>query len=105
MNQTTNNYTISLNGKDKMCLLNGDLSGSLPSTVDFGTQEYHDLKTDTVTKTKIPLKTIIFEAIHNYGGELTSNIVINDLDELGMELLEYRNDTHPLYGLRQVADG
>lgn len=105
MSQTVNNYTISLNGKDKMCLLNGDLSGSLPSMVDFGTQEYHDLKTDTVTKTKIPLKTVIFEAIHNYGGELTSNIVINDLDELGMELLEYRNDTHPLYGLRQVADG
>jgi hypothetical protein len=28
--QSTNNYNISISGKDKMCLLNGDLAGSLP---------------------------------------------------------------------------
>ena len=37
--RTTNNFTISINGKDKMCLLNGEVSGSLESSVDFGTIE------------------------------------------------------------------
>jgi hypothetical protein len=31
-----NNYSISISGKDKMCLLNGDLGGSLPASIDFG---------------------------------------------------------------------
>ena len=32
---TTNNYTISISGKDKMCLLNGDMGGNLPASIDF----------------------------------------------------------------------
>ena len=104
MTQSTNNYSITINGKDKMCLLNGDIAGSLPSSIDFGTIEYHDLVTDTITKTQVPLKTIIYEAVHNYGNELAENIIINDLDDLGLELLEYRNENGPLFGLRD-ADG
>ena len=98
MSQSVNNYTITINGKDKMCLLNGDLSGSLFSTVDFGAMEYHDLDTNTVTKTQIPLKDIIYEAVHSYGNESVENIIINDLDDFGLELLEYRNEK-PLFGL------
>ena len=33
--QTINNYTINVTGKDKMCLLNGDVSGNLPAPVIF----------------------------------------------------------------------
>ena len=36
---STNNCTISLSGKDKMCLLNGDLGGQLYASIDFGTEE------------------------------------------------------------------
>lgn len=35
----TNNVTISLQGKDKMCMLNGDLGGQLFASIDFGTEE------------------------------------------------------------------
>lgn len=35
----TNNTTISLSGKDKMCMLNGDLGGQLFASIDFGTEE------------------------------------------------------------------
>jgi hypothetical protein len=59
MNQTVNNYTITVNGKDKMCLLNGDLGGSLTSSVDFGVEEYYDKAADEVTYNKILLKDII----------------------------------------------
>jgi len=30
-----NNYIINLSGKDKMCLLNGDVSGNLPAPIRF----------------------------------------------------------------------
>ena len=33
--QTVNNYTINLTGKDKMCMLNGDVSGNLPAPIRF----------------------------------------------------------------------
>ena len=33
-------YTINLNGKDKMCMLNGELGGQLFGSVDFGKEEY-----------------------------------------------------------------
>ena len=33
---TNNNYNISISGKDKMCLLNGDIGGNLPASIDFG---------------------------------------------------------------------
>jgi hypothetical protein len=36
MNVQSNNFTISLNGKDKMCLLNGEVSGTINASTDFG---------------------------------------------------------------------
>lgn len=99
--QSINNYTISISGKDKMCLLNGDLGGSLPASIDFGVEQYYDVETNTTTFTKIPIYKIIREAVHAYAGEPYHNIVINDLDEAAVELLEYRGDV-PLYMLRNV---
>ena len=48
----------------------------------------------------LKLKDIIREAVHVYGKELYHNIIINDLDDYGLELLEYRGDT-PIYMLRE----
>ena len=101
MNQTTNNYTITINGKDKMCKLNGDLGGNLSAATDFGTLEEIDAD-GNITYTKLLLKDIIREMLINQGGELAENIIINDLDEAGLELLEYRCDTKPLYLFRNV---
>ena len=35
---STNNFQLTLQGKDKMCLLNGEVSGSLEASIDFGTE-------------------------------------------------------------------
>jgi len=59
MNQTTNNYTITINGKDKMCLLNGDCGGNILYSTDFGVEEYLDRETNVVTYAKLLLKDII----------------------------------------------
>ena len=99
--RTAKSYTISISGKDKMCLLNGNLGGNLTASIDFGVEEYYDKLTNTTTYTKIPIEKIIREALHAYALEPYHNIVINDLDEAAVELLEYRGDT-PLYLLRNV---
>ncbi len=100
-NFTTKNYQISIKGKDKMSMLNGEFGGHLPHSTDFGKEEYHDLKADTVTYTDIPIKTIIQEILRNFGNEIPSNIIINDIDEAGFELLEYRGSA-TMYILREV---
>ena len=93
------NYTISLNGKDKMCMLNGENGGLLPSDVDFG--NYEEIDKDGFSHIiKNTLKDIIREAVHHYGGEPFYNIIINNLDNIGKELQEYRLST-PLYLIRQ----
>lgn len=93
--QTTNNFTISLQGKDKMCLLNGEVGGTLESSVDFGQIE-EETQDGKWTIRKLPIVEIIRNAVHTYGGEPFHNIIINDLDTYGVELLEYRHDI-PLY--------
>lgn len=98
---SVNNCTINLQGKDKMCLLNGENGGSLPSQVDFGKYEEVDVKGNT-RKIPYPLKDIVYEAVHHYGGEPFHNIIINDLDNRGLELQEYRYDT-PLYLIRKAG--
>jgi hypothetical protein len=92
--RSTSNFSISISGKDKMCLLNGEVGGSLESSVDFGTiteavDNYWVIR-------KIPIFEIIKNAVHVYGGEPYHNIIINDLDTYGKELLEYRLNT-PAY--------
>lgn len=98
---TANKWTIKIQGKDKMCLLNGEMSGNLFAETDFSTEEYHDLENDTVTYTEVPIKLIIQNVVHVFGGELLQNIIINDLDDSGLILLEYLND-NPAYLYRQI---
>ena len=93
-------FNIQIQGKDKMCLLNGEVGGVLESSVDFGILESED-KYGNWTRTKIPIQEIIKNMVHIYGGEPYHNIIINDLDMYGLELLEYRLDT-PMYLYRQI---
>jgi hypothetical protein len=97
---STNNFTISLSGKDKMCLLNGEVGGSLESQVDFGTIE-EETQDGVWSIRKIPIKEIILNAVHVYANEPYHNIIIDGLDEEGLELLEYRYDV-PMYLYRPI---
>lgn len=99
--RSTNNFTMTIQGKDKMCLLNGEVSGTLESSVDFGTIEEED-KDGNWTIRSLPIPEIIRNAIHVYGNEPYHNIIINDLDTYGLELLEYRLDS-PMYLYRKAS--
>ena len=111
MNVQSNNFTISLNGKDKMCLLNGEVGGSINASTDFGKlEEYETLENGEIIRNiiEIPIPDIIKNAVHAFAGEPMSNIVLNDIDNYGLELLEYRvkntDDTDkPLFMLRNMT--
>lgn len=107
MNVQSNNFTISINGKDKGCLINGEIGGSINASTDFGKlEEYQTLENGEIIRNiiDIPIVDIIRNAIHVYAGEPLHNIVINDIDEYGLELLEYRGD-QPLYLPRNTLSG
>lgn len=91
--------TVSISGQDKMCLLNGTYGGVLNSSVDFGTIDEETKTKGVWRKRKRPIKDIVRDMIHQYGNEPFHNIIINDLDEQGLVLQEYRYDT-PMYLFR-----
>ena len=94
-------YTISLQGKDKMCLLNGDIGGNLFSAHDFG-KLYTLNEDDTTTIDDIPIYEIIREALHVYALEPYSNIIINDLEDCAVELLDFNAKNAVLYIIEDV---
>lgn len=99
--RSANNFTISLQGKDKMCLLNGEVGGSLEASIDFGNiEEENDEGVWTITP--IPVYDIIRNAVHTYAGEPYHNIIINDIEDYGLELLEYRYDV-PMFLYRPAG--
>lgn len=75
------NYTP-LNGEEEYIIANNEYDENL--------QYYSKLMTSSLES--LPLKHIIREAVHTYANEPYHNIVINDLEDYGLELLEYRGD-------------
>jgi hypothetical protein len=86
-----------------MCRLNGEFGGALPASIDFGTEDIYDNNTGILTRKKLPIKRIIREMIHTYAEEPYHNIIINDLDKYGLELLEYRGSA-PMYMLYDTTN-
>ncbi len=72
-----NNYTINLQGRDKMTLLNGDLGGVIPATWDFAIEDANATDEDgntmydasgyaIIEHNQIPIKDIILQAVHEF---------------------------------------
>ena len=102
-------YTVSISGKDKMVLLNGEISGKIhANSTRFDIIEDLTYNKDGTIKdrieSKIPVREIIQQLVHEYGNEPLHNIIINDIDPYGLELLEYRG-AKPIYCLINKTTG
>lgn len=75
---TSSAVNLSLQLKDKMCLLNGDVGGKLPATVPFDTMTTQ-LADGTITEQKVLYYNIITELVHHWGEEDLNNIIIQDV--------------------------
>ena len=68
---------IGLNLKDKMCLLNGQSAGTLPTSVTF--DSYDQIVNGERVSMKQKFYDIIQTAVINYGGESAENVLIEDV--------------------------
>ena len=72
--------TISMNLKDKMCLLNGDLGGEIHSAVDFGSQDQLiDADSVTLQNNSTLIYNIIKQLVNHWGNEKLDNIIISEV--------------------------
>lgn len=97
---STNAYNISISGQDKMCLLNGEVSGVLTTEVDFGSIDIEDEESGGFIKQEYELEEIIRNIVHIYAGEPLDNIVIDLPTERAYNLKEYMGNK-PLYLLME----
>ena len=81
-----NTTTISLTGKDKMCLLNGDLGGIFNAETQLDIERIQQ-KDGSYVDEKKSVSYIIRELVHHYAHENFYNIVINDIDKLQLKML------------------
>ena len=93
--------TVSIQGKDKMCMLDGTVGGQLFADHDFGKIEVIDSNTaDSMASTHydyVTIDEIVRNLVHTYALEPYENIIIHDLDDIAVELLEYRLADKKLY--------
>lgn len=88
--ESTNSYSISIQGADKISMLNGTLGGTITSlSADFAKLNKFDAL-GNLTVEELLIKDIIKEVVHTYGKEPYHNIIIQDLEIPGLELLEYK---------------
>lgn len=95
ISRSISGWNISINGKDKMCLLDGTAGGVLPASVTFH-ERMTMLDNGNIEIDKPTIFQIIYEAVNHWGGEAMENIIISDVDEKIKMLVRYMGDT-PIY--------
>lgn len=91
----TNGITISLNLKDKMCLLNGECGGIIPASTQFDEYETLNEYGEWVIEKPV-IQQIIRELVNHFGGEQLSKIIISDVDNRIKQVMKWVGSS-PLY--------
>ena len=92
----TNGFTINITGKDKMCLLDGTIGGNVFAAHDFGNVYIYDHGMYTGEE-DVDIRTIVKGIAHDYAGEPWSNIIIEDVDDVAVELLDNNTQDVSIY--------
>lgn len=90
-----NGNTLSITCKDKMCLLNGEVAGTLPAPTVLH-ERLIRLDEENTKIELVPIYQIIKEAIIHLGGEAENNIIINDVPLKIKKVLRYMGNV-PIY--------
>ncbi len=102
LNHSTSGITLSLQLKDKMCLLNGECGGVIPASTQFDEYETIDESGHYILERPVILQ-IIKEAVNHFGGEQLSKIIISDLDTKVKQTMKWAGST-PLYFLNSPGE-
>ena len=98
-NHNASSISVNVSAKDKMCLLNGEVGGTIADTVIL-----HERISESILETgevieeiSNPLVSeIIRELVNHYGEEKLQNIYINDIPNQARQLMKYVG-TDPIY--------
>ena len=97
----TGGINISLQLKDKMCLLNGECGGVISASTEFHKYDTVDENGDWITKYPT-IYQIIFELVHHFGGEQIGKIII-DVDTRIKRVMKWTGESS-LYFYQQIND-
>lgn len=86
---------ISLQLKDKMCLLNGECGGTLPASITFHETSYENDKGNIIIE-RIKVYNLIQELVNHWGKEQLGKIIISDIDTRIKKVMKWKGST-PLY--------
>ena len=100
----TSGTTISLQLKDKMCLLNGEMGGTFPASITFNERSYFDDEGNEIIENPTVFQ-IIYELMNHWGGEQVSNIIIEDIDDKIKKVMRWNNPNYPVYVKAEDYDG
>ena len=95
--------TISLQLKDKMCLLNGECGGVIPASTTFNEYETVD-KNGNFFLTYPTIFQIIQELVNHFGGEQLGKIIISDIDTRVKKVMKWVGSS-PLYIIKDAEGG
>lgn len=99
---SSSSTNVNVTAKDKMCLLNGDVAGTIPDTVIFNEIEVEDDE-GNISYEQVLVFNIIQEMVNHYGGEKISNIYVSDIPEKIRQLMTYHGN-RPIY-MQPTEDG
>lgn len=99
----TSGATISLQLKDKMCLLNGECGGIIPASTTFHEYETVNENGEYVI-VKPTIYQIIQELVNHFGGEQLGKIIISDIDTRVKKVMKWIGSS-PLYIIENAEGG
>lgn len=103
ISHATDGVNISLQLKDKMCLLNGECGGILPASVTFHEYETVDENGQYII-VQPTIYQIIQELVNHYGGEQLAKIIISDVDTRIKKVMKWVGST-PFYIISHAVNG
>lgn len=102
ISHSTSGVTLSLQCKDKMCLLNGDVGGIIPASTQFDTYETINENGEWVL-TRPTIYQIITELVNHFGGEQLSKIIIGDVDKRIKQVMKWIGN-EPVYYVEEAVN-
>ena len=101
---STSGVSISIQGKDKMCLLNGEVGGIIPASTQFDEYETIDENGEWIITRPLIIQ-IIRELVNHFGGEQLSKIIISDIDTRIKQVMKWIGNEPIYYISEPVTEG
>ena len=99
LNHSASGVSLSLQLKDKMCLLDGECGGTIPASTQFDEYETIDENGNYIIE-KPTIEQIIREGVNHFGGEQLGKILISDIDSRIKMVMRWVGTT-PLYLIQE----